>query len=132
MQKVVNVYQHRSVSLIARLKKRSEFIRVSNQGYSWITQGFILKAITCPISIRGPRVGFTVSKKVGNAVTRNLIKRRLREVIAKHFSDHANQSCDYVIIARANVDQLPYTTLEKDMIWALNKIKNKMIEDIPE
>ncbi|SHM18778.1 ribonuclease P protein component [Roseovarius litoreus] len=72
------------------------------------------------------RVGFTCSKKVGNAVARNRAKRRLREVARAVLPDAARPGWDYVLIGRANVTAaLPFETLKSDLRTALTHLHNK-------
>ncbi len=89
------------VSPPARLKIRPDFIRAATggrvHGRSLSLQVYRRKPADEPVS--GPRVGLTVTKKVGNAVVRNRVKRRLREALRTPglaaMPDH-----DYVIVAR--------------------------------
>ncbi|WP_120501255.1 ribonuclease P protein component [Roseovarius sp. EL26] len=65
-------------------------------------------------------MGFTCSKKVGNAVARNRAKRRLREVARAVLPDQGREGWDYVLIGRANVTaERPYETLIADLQEAL-------------
>lgn len=66
----------------------------------------------------GPRFGFTVTKKLGNAVTRNRIRRRLKAAFAAGASE-AQASCDYVIVARRTALDRPYALLLEDVTRAL-------------
>jgi len=72
----------------------------------------------------GPfRVGYTCSKKVGNAVTRNRAKRRLREVARLLLKDHGRPGWDYVLIGRAGeTTTRPFAQMQKDFLYALRKI----------
>jgi ribonuclease P protein component len=71
----------------------------------------------------GIRVGFTCSKKVGNAVARNRAKRRLREVARMVLPAHGRAGWDYVLIGRAqDTAQRPFEELKRDLIYALRKI----------
>ncbi|MEL7099672.1 MAG: ribonuclease P protein component [Pseudomonadota bacterium] len=83
------------------LTKRADFLRAA-RGPRVVTPGYILQ-----IRDRGddgpPRVGFTCSKKVGNAVARNRAKRRLREVARLELPTCAAPGHDYVLIGRAGV-----------------------------
>lgn len=71
----------------------------------------------------GMRVGYTCSKKVGNAVARNRAKRRLREAARSVLPDHGKSGFDYVLIGRAEVtDKRPFESLKGDLIYALSKL----------
>src|SRR5262245_35861694 len=69
---------------LARLPKRADFQRLTASRRKVATLGFVLQAAPVPPSIKAPplRVGFTASRKVGNAVERNRVRRRLRALVA--------------------------------------------------
>lgn len=67
------------------------------------------------------RFGFTVTKKMGNAVVRNRIKRRLRSAIAQTGSD-ALEGYDYVIISRQKAQDCLFSDLLRDMRFAFSRI----------
>ena len=105
------------------LRKRSEFLRAARarrQG----TGGMMVqgrKRSTDEAS--GIRVGFTCSKKVGNAVARNRAKRRLREVARMVLPTLGRDGWDYVLIGRAQATaQRPFELLKGDLIYALKKL----------
>lgn len=71
----------------------------------------------------GTRVGFTCSKKVGNAVARNRAKRRLREIARLVLTDHGRDGWDYVLVGRNDTTAaLPFAKLQSDLIRALGKV----------
>lgn len=71
----------------------------------------------------GIRVGYTASKKVGNAVTRNRAKRRLRALARDLLPKLGQDGCDYVLIARAGTTTTrDYAALQSDLTWAMGKI----------
>jgi ribonuclease P protein component len=82
-----------------RLRAEADFARVRSQGRSWRDRLFTL--VVLPNDQQHNRYGFVVSKRVGNAVMRNLVKRRLREIM-RHL-DSAGQirsGYDYLLIVR--------------------------------
>ena len=105
------------------LKKRADFLRASSarrQG----TPGIHLQARRrVEGEASGVRVGFTCSKKVGNAVARNRAKRRLREVARIVLSEHGTDGWDYVLVGRKDVTaSLPFDALINDLKRALKKV----------
>lgn len=72
---------------------------------------------------RPARVGYTASKKVGNAVIRNRARRRLRAAVNDVLAPRALKGCDYVVIARAATAQRPYDALLADLASALDRIE---------
>ncbi len=71
------------------------------------------------------RIGFTVSRKVGNAVRRNRARRRLRAVVAEVIPEHGRVGCDYVLIGRAGTLDRRYADLVADLRTALARIGTK-------
>lgn len=68
------------------------------------------------------RVGFTITKKVGNAVTRNKIKRRLREIYRANF-DVLKDGYDYVFVVKKSVPSISYKELESSFVHLAKKIR---------
>lgn len=71
----------------------------------------------------GPQIGFTVTKKLGNAVRRNRIKRRLKSAFQSLLPLHADDQADYVLIARAGAFHQSFDALKKDMSEALTSLR---------
>lgn len=111
---------------VARLTKRGDFMRAS-RAPRVAKPGFILQMRKRGPSDMGPaRVGFTCSKKVGNAVMRNRAKRRLRELAHLHLSPISKQGYDYVLIGRATTTAaLGFARLGADLEKALAELHAK-------
>ncbi len=68
------------------------------------------------------RIGFTVSRRVGNAVERNRVRRRLRAVVREVLMAHGKEGCDYVIVGRRASLARPYGELVHDLETALAEL----------
>jgi len=77
--------------------------------------GFVLQALPSSGAAQGARFGFTVTKRTGNAVERNRIRRRLREVVRLSAADVAAAGIDYVLIGRRSALTLPFDRLVDDL-----------------
>lgn len=109
------------IKTLGRLKNRPDFVRIQNKGQKWVSHGLIVQAL--PNDSGQVRVGFTVSKKVSKrAVIRNRIKRRLRAVAMDVLPEHAQGSCDYILVGRALSAEREYEQLKSDLIWCLGKM----------
>lgn len=112
---------------VGRLKRRAEFLRVAASRRKWAAPGLILQAAPAEpqdesASALGIRVGFTCSKKVGNAVARNRAKRRLRAAAREVIGVEAAPSHDYVLIGRTETLRRPYALLLQDLRTALKRV----------
>jgi ribonuclease P protein component len=109
---------------LSTLKKRSEFLAVRN-GRRWSNSSFVLEArlrTEDAAGPSGPRFGFTVSKKIGGAVARNRVRRRLRALAAALAHDQIRQGYDYVLIARPGAVERAYGDLKADLEQALARV----------
>jgi ribonuclease P protein component len=87
--------------------------------------GFVLQAAPVPsdLSLPAIRVGFTVSRKVGNAVVRNRVRRRLREVARLIIPVRARPDLDYVLVGRQAAISRDFAVLQQDLLEALRRLK---------
>ena len=125
---------------LRRLKKRPEFLRVAAAQRKWVTPGMVVQAYRRQGPSQGtaapgldivpaePRVGLTVSRKVGKAVTRNRVRRRLRAVAEDVLPGSARSDTDYVLIGRKGTLGRPYALLVKDLRWALSRLDRQSQE----
>ena len=103
-----------------RLRVRTEFLRAAAHGRKAAVHGLVLQALA-----RGDdaplRVGYTVTKKVGNAVVRNRTRRRLREAARLLLAGQALPGLDLVLIGRDATRARPFAQLVDDLARALAK-----------
>ena len=103
-----------------RLKRRQDFVAAARALYA------AMPGMVVQMRPRGddapPRVGFTATKKIGNAVVRNRVKRRLRELARLQLSGAARSGHDYVLIGRASSFGRDFPDLEKDLVSALKRL----------
>lgn len=109
-----------------RLKRRREFVAVASSGRRWVTPAFVLQA-----GPRGPGrgaeigLGFTASRRIGNAVARNRARRRLAEAARRVLPGAAEPGYDYVLVARPVVLTCPFDRLLNDLATAFARVTRK-------
>jgi ribonuclease P protein component len=114
------------ITSIVTLKKRAQFVMLSKKGSHVATKGLVLlsldKATVCPYHAQDAHiyVGFTATKKIGNAVVRNRVKRRLRALVKECLPKRADPTKAYVLIARYHTKDRPFDSLKKDLLYALH------------
>lgn len=105
-----------------RLKKRAAFAYVYRKGEKTSARDL---SVLCAKSREGLKIGLSVSKKVGNAVTRNRVKRLLREAI-KPIEDRLDCNFLYVIVAYPSIAQRDYSQVCASVEFAFAKA-NKLV-----
>jgi ribonuclease P protein component len=105
---------------VERLRKRADFLGVATGPRAPAT-AFVVQA-GARADDGPPRVGFTVSKKVGNAVERNRVRRRLREIVRLSDAGRLRAGNDYVVVGRRAALNLPFERLIEDFARALDRI----------
>ena len=103
-----------------RLKKRAEFLAVA-RGVRSARRGFVLQTLRLADEATEPRCGFTVSKKVGNAVVRNRVRRRLKEAIRLDAEILARPGHDHVLIGRREALGQDFAELRADLAGAFRQ-----------
>lgn len=104
-----------------RLKRRAEFLRVAASGRKAAAGGVVLQALPRGDGLPA-RLGFTVTKRVGNAVIRNRTRRRLREAARLLLREQPVHGVDLVLIGRDSTRTRPFTLLIEDVRRALAKL----------
>ncbi len=116
---------------ISTLKTRRQFLALRTCEQKVISRFFIIQyanikeyASFLPSDAEKPQcyIGYTVTKKMGNAVARNRIKRRLREMVRAQFPLHAKAGFAYNIIARHAIINAPFESISHELQRALHKI----------
>ncbi len=97
------------------LKKNYEFRRLYTKGKTAVTPYLVMYSLKTGRDCK--RVGFTVSTKLGKAVTRNRIRRRLREIYRLN-ADKLIDNADMVIVARSRCVDGEYAKMEKAFLRA--------------
>ena len=110
---------------LGMLKKRSEFLYVRNGFYS--AKGGVVVQMRENSTRSGIGIGFTATKKIGNAVTRNRAKRRLREAARALLPELGLSGYDYVLIARNSTTARDWTDLLDDTRKALITLSQRAI-----
>lgn len=127
-----------------RLKKRSDFLRVA-RGHKQVRRALVLQAWQHQIQNHeqpareqitngATRIGFTVTKKVGNAVVRNRVRRRLKEAVRllETCGSSSEQTTpflpntDYVVVGRLSALTMSFSEIQQDLASALGKIATQI------
>lgn len=103
-----------------RLQKNRDFQQTYRRGKSRASLYFV--AVFKKNYHQSVRIGFSVSKKYGKAVQRNLIKRRLKEILRKK-THKIRDGLDIIIIVRKNADKLSFKEIENQIDYLFNRAK---------
>ena len=103
-----------------RVKREKDFKEIFQYGTSFANRKFVVYQLENQQNHF--RVGLSVSKKLGNAVTRNQIKRRIRHILLS-VREHLADNVDFIVIARKGVENLDYAEMEKNLLHVLKLSK---------
>lgn len=104
-----------------RIKKNAEFQKIFKRGISFANRQFVVYCLAKEGQVAF-RIGLSVSKKIGNAVTRNRIKRYIRQAFLE-MKEEINPNMDYVIIARHQAASLDFHESKKNLLHVLKVAK---------
>lgn len=106
-----------------RLRQRADFLAAAT-GIKVPAPAFVLQARKR--QDQGPiRIGFTISKKVGNAVERNRVRRRLREAVRLSGGGRFQPGHDYVLVGRRPALELPFDRIRQDLEQAVARAHSR-------
>ena len=111
---------------IFTFKKRRDFLRVAKGAYI-ATHNMVLQAAPSLSQTDDIMVGYTATKKIGNAVCRNKSKRRLRAIVREVLEKYAAPEVDYVFVARLSTASCDYKELKSDTVYAIKKINKNFL-----
>jgi ribonuclease P protein component len=107
-----------------RLTKADDFRNAFKRGSRYSTEHLVVNVVSQPSTEAASRFGFVVSKAVGGAVTRNLVKRRLRH-ISRELVAQIPASLDVVVRAQPGAGELPWNRLREEAIEAVTAAAKK-------
>ena len=111
-------------NFLETLSKRSDFVAAS-KAEKYVGKSIIIQAR--PNSLQTIRVGYTASKRVGNAVARNRAKRRMRAAVAETLAFYGTSGTDYVLIGRAQTTcNTKFEELKNELICAFENLNVKL------
>jgi len=108
------------IKVLYRIKKPKDFRRTYQYGQKVVSPFLVMYYRTNGAD--NYRIGFSVSKKIGKAVVRNKIKRRLREVCRINEGKFP-QGVDIIFVARSRVKEADFRVIEKDLLRMIKKIR---------
>ena len=115
----------RSFSAAARFHHRHQFLRLQREGTRFQTAHFVLYAAISP-DRSGSRLGLTVSRRIGNAVVRNRVKRRSRECYRLELRRRLPLHTELLVIARNGAGQLSSQDLYSELLAAAGVLANRL------
>ncbi len=112
---------------VNRLKKRYQFNYVYKAGEHFSGKAMVL--YTTPSKTKNIKVGFAVTKKIGHATKRNLVRRRLREIVKKQLPN-LKQNYNIIVVAKEGITEFGFSFLENEFVSLIKKAELNKNEDI--
>lgn len=113
------------------MRRRQDFVAASRDGVKIGGPLIALQMRDRSEPETSPRVGFTATKRVGGAVERNRMKRRMRAAVRETLSATAKPGCDYVLVARRAVLDASFERLKRDLAEAVRRAHGRSGRDAP-
>jgi ribonuclease P protein component len=114
------------MATLHKLKKNYEFKKVYNEGRYYVEKYVVMYIIKNDSALN--KIGFSASKKVGNSVVRNRVKRRMKEAYRK-YGNNTKAGYDIVFTARVGSGSADYAMIEKNIISILKKARLQKSEE---
>lgn len=105
------------------MRQRADFL-AANGGLRVGTPAFVLLVKPRDDGSAQRRIGYTVTKKTGNAVVRNRIKRRFRALVRHVLGDHGVAGADHVLIGRGEATTREFAAMQADLVRALERVRD--------
>lgn len=109
------------------LKQRADYLRVAGPRRRFVTPGVVVQFYRRPLGTWKAgeiRYGITASRRVGKAVVRNRVRRRLRAAAQQVLPVWAEEGCDYVLVGRQATASRPFDALIGDLTTALQRLRS--------
>ncbi|NJM50092.1 MAG: ribonuclease P protein component [Sphingomonadales bacterium] len=103
------------------IKKRADFLS-ANRGKRFARPGFVLLVSDRRDDDPVKRLGITITKKVGNAVVRNRMRRRLRALMREMLEEKGKAGADHILIGREGGIEMDFALLRSDLHMALDRV----------
>ena len=115
-----------SFGAVDRLHRSAEFIRLQRSGLRFQSPHFVLYAGTLETEPERSRLGVTVSRRIGNAVIRNRVKRRVREIFRGRIRDSLAHGTSLVVIARAGAGSLATASITDELVTGARNLSARI------
>ena len=115
-----------SFGAVDRLHRSAEFIRLQRSGMRFQSRHFVLYAGTLETEPERSRLGVTVSRRIGNAVVRNRVKRRVREIFRGRIRDTLKPGTSLVVIATAGAGSLATASIADELVTGARNLSARI------
>ncbi len=123
-----NKTSKKQLPVLERVKKRPIFQAATHNGRKFVAAGLVLQALPNLRDTEAMRVGFTTTRKLGCAVVRNRIRRRLKAVAQIVLPPEALVGYDYIIVGRKAAFDRPFEMLLKDLRFTVHQFRRSLTE----